>query len=302
MAEQKKLIAILGPTGVGKSAVAMEVARKINGEIISCDSMLVYRGMDIGTAKPTIKDRTAIPHHLIDILDIHEPYNVKLFCDHAMACIMEISSRQKIPILCGGSGLYARALLTGYQYLPGNKSIAHTLRKEYIQGRKAELIAELKSIDPQSAAKVSTNPQRLIRALEIIRVTGKPISSAGTHPHSEITGSTWIIMRESGDLRKRIEQRVDRMLQGGWIDETKKLLEQGLLLTPTASKALGYRLIAAYLAGDIPNMHELNDRIVHATCQYAKRQRTWFRHQHPGAMVLELDERMTEEEAIEKIN
>ena len=290
----------MGPTGTGKSAIALMLAKELKGEIISCDSMMVYRGMDIGTAKPSIENRKAVKHHLIDIVEIDQPYNASLYATEATEIISEITSRDTVPILCGGTGLYAKALLNGYHFFPKDEALSIPIEGQLNPRCREELLAELIAIDPVTANRVRNNPKQLIRAVAIVRKTRRPLrNSSSSRKHSVFSGPHWILLPDSQLLRKRIENRTHAMLQNGWIDETKGLVEKGLLLMPTASKALGYAQIAAYLQGQIKSRNDLAEKIIILTCQYAKRQRTWFRHQHPDALKLELKEEWNESKIVE---
>jgi tRNA dimethylallyltransferase len=249
--------------------------------------MMVYRGMDIGTAKPSLKIRAEIRHHLIDIADISQPYNVSTFKSDANKAINAITSESRIPILCGGTGLYARALLYDFSFLPSDKEVAAAVRRDYKNGGEKELKKELAGIDPQTAEVVGRNRQRLLRFVEIIRITGKPIrrlSESENRLRKE--GRQFIMSLPVAVLRERIQERTCKMLADGWIEETERLLGNGLLDTPTAGKAMGYSIVADYIEGKIRSESELTEKIVIQTRQYAKRQRTWFRHQHPDAVHL----------------
>ena len=296
------VLSILGPTGAGKSAIALKLAKELNAEIISCDSMMIYRGMDIGTAKPSVANRTDVKHHLIDILDIDQVYNAAMFADDATKCIRGINGTGSLPILCGGTGLYAKALLYGYGFFPRNDRIALAIKNRINEGGIGKLLSELATIDPETAHKVKNNPQRLVRALEIVRITGKPLRhSSLKRKHRVLDGPTWILLPNSHQLRRLIEKRTKVMIRNGWIDETKRLIDKGLLSTPTASKALGYSQIATFLQGQISSVNELTEKIITLTCQYAKRQRTWFKNQHPDATILKINEDMDETGIVESI-
>ena len=222
-------ILLAGPTAVGKSAVGLLLAEKLGGEIISVDSMQVYRGLDIGTAKPALAERQRVPHHLIDILDLTESFDAAQFARRAHAAVAEIQSRGHVPILCGGTGLYFKAFLEGLgEAPPANAEVRAELEKTPMP----ELLRELAERDPLAFDKIDRqNPRRVIRALEVIRVSGKPFSaqraswsapdgSVSASPVAGIMGLT----RTSADLHARIETRVDEMFQGGLVAETERLL------------------------------------------------------------------------------
>ena len=282
-----EIIAILGPTASGKSAVALELARRVDGEIISCDSMQVYRGLDIGTAKPPAAEQDGVPHHLIDCCDISEAFGVCDFIERAGAAVDAIHARGGQPILCGGTGLYARALLYGYDIPSADASVRAAVQAFYDEAGEAPLLAELAAADAEAPDRVRGNPRRLIRAVETLRVTGEVARKADRLPVLPV--SEWTLLPTLEINRERIHQRTREMLDSGWIEEAEQLIERGLFDTPTACQALGYRQIAAYLCGDIGSFAELAELIATATCQYAKRQRTWFRNQHPGATPIVSD-------------
>ena len=297
-----KLLSILGPTGIGKSALAIQLAKELDSEIISCDSMLVYRGMDIGTAKPSLQNQKEVTHHLIDILDFKEPYNVSLYVKNAKACLDKIQNKGKIPILCGGTGLYAQAFIEGYQFYPRDELIAKKINRIYESGGCQYLINELQQVDPTMASKVQNNPHRLMRTVEIFWLTGKvPQFVQSYQTASDVECVQCVLIPCPDLLRKRIERRTSKMLSNGWLEETEKLISQGFLDSPTASKALGYRLISSYLKGHISSKSELHERIVRGTCQYAKRQRTWFRNRHQSAKFVELNKEWNTQELVDRV-
>lgn len=280
------LTAILGPTASGKSAVALEVARQVNGEIVSCDSMQVYRGMDIGTAKPSAVVQAEVPHHLIDCREIHDTFTVVDFIGAAQACIDEILGRDCIPILCGGTGLYARALLYGYDIPPTSPEVRAAVEADLAVHGEDALLAELFAADAIAAERVRGNPRRLVRAVEALRITGEaPANAAADAPVVPV--AQWTLLPEPELNRKLIRQRTSEMFVTGWIEETAALVERGLLDTVTAGQALGYREIAAYIADGGGDTAALIDTIAFATGRFAKRQRTWFRNQHPGATPIQ---------------
>ncbi len=296
------ILSILGPTATGKSDIAFEVARQIGAEIISCDSMMVYKEMNIGTAKPARDVLQTIPHHLIDILNIDEPFDVNSYTLLAANAISRITRNDKIPLLCGGTGLYARALLYDYIFLPTDIRVKKRVQHDLKNQGKDRLINELAEIDPAQARLVRDNTRRLIRSVEIVRITGQSISSS-TRQRLQLksSGYQFILSVEPRFLREKITERTKKMIKNGWIDETENLIQNGLLSSPTASKALGYSLIADYLVGKIETKTELIEKIITRTSQFAKRQRTWFRHQHPNSILLNLDETTTHNQTVDKI-
>lgn len=281
------LLSILGPTAGGKSDLALLLAEKINGEIISCDSMQVYQGMDIGTAKPSASVLASLPHHLISCFDLNVRYSASMFCELAEPIIADIEKRGKQPILAGGSGMYARLLLYGNNGLPADRDLHASLKLRLAAEGRELLLAELQAIDPLTATKVGNNDRRLIRALEVVMLTGEPIPQK-TSPTDEPTmpGLQVINMCSPELNRERIAMRTRKMLRNGWIEETEKLIAKGLWSTPTACQSLGYRQVGEYLAGKLTSMDSLMEKIITLTCRYAKKQRTWFRNQHYGAVSI----------------
>ena len=286
----KRIVVIMGPTASGKSALALEWAQERGGEIVSIDSMQIYRGLEIGTAQPTATERKLVPHHLVGIRDIRERVDVFSFCKLADAAIEDISGRGKVPILAGGTGLYLRTLLYGMDDLPGDRELRRELDDLYDSADgEAALHERMRELDPRALEKFSNCRRRLIRALEVRLLTGKSILDLqGEAPRRlRYDAEAWRIDMDAEKLKKRIADRAEIMLASGWIDEAEAALSQGLLETPTAHQALGYGIIGEYLAGKF-SRGELAPRIATATWQFARRQRTWFRHQHPEARVLAL--------------
>ena len=278
----------MGPTASGKSAMALALAERLDGEIVSADSMQIYRGLDIGTAKPTPEEQARIPHHLIDALDITEPMDASRFVRMADAAIGEIRNRGRNPIVVGGSGLYLKALFYGLDDLPpGDPELRKRLEAEFTGTDGAERLRHrVEELDPAAAAKAAGNPRRLLRALEVRLLTGEPLSAQQKSPGQlRHPVRAWRLEWNREVLHQRIEYRTDQMLRSGWVDEAKALIARGLLETPTARQALGYSLIAEHLAGKL-NCQRLREKLSIATRQYARRQETWFRHQHPEAKLL----------------
>jgi tRNA dimethylallyltransferase len=273
-------ILIAGPTAVGKSEVALLLAEKLNGEIISIDSMQVYRGLDIGTAKPSAADRARVPHHLIDVVAVTERFDAARFVSFARVAVAEIQSRQRLPIFCGGTGLYFKAFLNG---LGDSPPADPTLRAELESTSMEELLRELKESDPTTYEKIDRqNPRRVIRAIEVIRLTGKPFSAQRADwkcevrsPKSEVIFG---LARKPEDLRVRIDARVDEMFRCGLVAETESLLKCGLAENKTAMQALGYRQVVEHLRGE-HSLAETIELVKIGTRQFAKRQLTWFRKQ-----------------------
>ena len=276
------VIILLGPTAVGKTDLSLTMAELFDCEIISMDSMQVYRFMDIGTAKPSYEEQQRIPHHLIDIIYPTEQYNSALFVRDALAAIKSISAAGKIPLLTGGTGLYLKALLEGLFTLDdtGDESIRTRLETRFREEGREKLFAELRSIDPESAARIHVNDtQRLLRALEIYSATGKTWSSLlrdQTDPEVKFTAILHLgIACERRLLYDRIEKRAYAMVEEGLFAEAEKLQTMGYSPDLPAMQAIGYRHANNYLAG-IWDREETVRLLIRDTRRYAKRQMTWF--------------------------
>lgn len=272
---KKKVIAIAGPTASGKTKLAIDIAKKVGGEVISADSRLVYKGFDIATAKPTIDEMDGITHHMIDVVEPEYDFSVAEFRDRASVLIDEISERGNVPIVAGGTGLYFRILLENYA-LPKIECNPE-LRAELEKLSNEELFEELKLKDPVYAEKVHPNNKvRLVRVLEVIRTLGKPFSEAVGLKEPEYDVE-WVFPQiESREvLYDRINRRVDMMLEAGMLEETKRLLEKhGRIKNLVCT--IGYQEMIAYLDGEC-SLEEALERLKMNTRRYAKRQLTWFR-------------------------
>lgn len=272
---------LAGPTAVGKSEVALLLAEQIGGEIISVDSMQIYRGLDIGTAKPTPSERQRVLHHLIDVVELTESFDAAQFARRAHQAVREILARRRIPLLCGGTGLYFKAFLEGLGEAPPPDPL---LRAELEATPISQLWQELKQRDPKTFESIDRhNLRRVIRAVEVTRLTGKPFSaqrSTWSSQGAERCGAKHFvgIARAAPDLHLRIDKRVEEMFQRGLVAETEKLLHRGLAQNKTALQAIGYRQVVEFLRGQ----RSLEDTIALVklrTHQFAKRQMTWFRRQ-----------------------
>jgi len=279
------VLLLAGPTAVGKSEAALVLARQLNGEIISVDSMQVYRGLDVGTAKPSMEERRLVPHHLIDVAGPGERFDVARFVSLARAAAGEIRSRGRLPILCGGSGLYFQAFLEGLGDSPPADAL---VRAELAATPLPELLRELELRDRPTYEKIDRrNPRRVVRALEVIRLTGRPFSdqraawgkadSRGEVIQPSAEGF-FALSRQPADLRARINARVEWMFRNGLVAETARLLEQGFAENPTATQAIGGYQVVEHLRGERP-LDETIELVKVRTRQFAKRQMTWFRHQ-----------------------
>ena len=285
-------IFLAGPTAVGKSEIALCLAGQLLGEIVSTDSMQVYRGLDIGTAKPSAADRHRVPHHLIDILDLTESFDAARFIRLAGQAVFEIQSRRRTPIFCGGTGLYFKAYLSGIGEAPPTDP---GLRAELEKTSFESLLKELREKDSATFEKIDKqNPRRVIRAVEVIRLTGKPFSSQRAEWRSSGQAAPpqriYFFTRKPDDLNARINARVDRMFARGLVGETRDLLERDLAENKTAMQAIGYRQVAEHLRGEY-SLSETIERVKIRTRQFAKRQLTWFRRQLAGEWIeLKADE------------
>lgn len=282
------IIVIMGPTASGKSRLALETARQINGEIISFDSMQVYRGLEIGTAQPTPEERESVPHHLVGIYDISQRLDVYTFTDLAEKAVADVISRGKTPILAGGTGMYLRSFLYGMDDMPGDRTVRAELDALYDAPEKEEALhAKMAETDPEALEKWRECRRRLIRALEVKIVSGKSILELQQNAPRKLRSGVKAYKLEvpPEELNLKIAARTEIMLKEGWIEEAKKAIADGLLETPTAHQALGYKIIAGYLKGEF-DRDTLKEKLIIATRQYARRQRTWFRHQHPEAAPL----------------
>ncbi len=280
---------LVGPTAVGKSAVALELARRLNAEIVSADSMQVYRGMDIGTAKATREEQKLVRHHLLDICEVNETFDAKRFVDLATNAITAIHQRGKPALVVGGTGLYIRALRRGLFAGPGRDE---KLRAKLEMMPTETLGAELERVDPLTASKIDRkNRRRLVRALEVFVATGRPLAEMqkewvrGSEFRVQSSQIGFCLNREREDLRARIDRRIDEQIAAGWVEEVRRLVAAipCLDVTIVTSKhgilqAAGYRELAAHLRGEM-TLPEAVALIKTRTRQLAKRQLTWFRRE-----------------------
>jgi tRNA dimethylallyltransferase len=295
-------IFIAGPTAVGKSEIALRLAEKTGGEIITADSMQVYRGLNIGTAKPSPAERARVPHHLIDVCDLHEAFDAAQFIRLAEKAVAEIQSRGRTPVFCGGTGLYFKAFLEGLGEAPGTNP---ELRAELEAAPFAALLHELHERDPAAYDKIDKqNPRRVIRTVEVIRLTGKKFSEQRAEwksaASSQQPASRFVCFtRTSADLHQRINARVDEMFRRGLVTETEQLLKRGLAENKFAMQAIGYRQVVEHLRGE-RSLAETIELVKIRTRQFAKRQLTWFRR-HGNCEWIELKTNETVEETVAKI-
>ncbi len=272
------VVAVVGATASGKSALALDLAERLGGEIVNTDSMQVYRGMDVGTAKLPLDERRGITHHLLDVLDVTEPATVAEFQAWAREVIEECRSRGVPPVLVGGSALYTRAILDEFEFPGTDPDVRQRLEEELAEVGSGVLHARLAERDPAAAAQVlPSNGRRVVRALEVIEITGRPFTATLPEQRYHYDHAVQIgvdIDRET--LDRRIEQRVAQMWQDGFVEEVRALGEQGLREGRTASRALGYQQVLAFLDGELTE-EEAKERTVTGTRRFARRQDSWFR-------------------------
>ena len=290
MSTGQPVIAILGPTAVGKTRISIPLAEQFNGEIVSVDSRLIYRGMDIGTAKPTLVERGQVPHHLIDITDPADTWNLAKYCQAAIEVIQSIHDREKVAFLVGGTGQYLKAILEGWTPPPqeGSPELRTTLETiAETEGHEA-LHRQLQEVDPESALRIdSRNIRRVVRALEIFHLTGIPASSQREKnpPSYDVLRIGLSMPRQ--ELYQRIDQRIDGMIESGWVEEVQALLDQGISPGLPSLSAIGYAQLAAHLSGDL----ELDDAILEIrklSRQFVRRQANWFKAGDPEIQWFEV--------------
>lgn len=286
-----KIIGVVGPTASGKTDYAIGLAKERGGEVVSCDSMQIYRHMDIGTAKPTSEERQEIPHHMIDIAEPEENFSVARFVKLARECIDDILERGKIPVLCGGTGLYFDSIInnlefsemeTDEEYRQSLNALAEEKGCEFVHRM-------LREVDPRSADAIHPNNlKRVIRALEIYKVSGKPKSVLDREQRGEplYEGEIFGLSRPRDVLYDRINRRVDIMMEQGLLEEVKTLLSMGISPKATSMQAIGYKELVWYLDGTLP-LKEAVDKIKQESRRYAKRQITWFKR-NPDIIWLEM--------------
>jgi tRNA dimethylallyltransferase len=278
--EKSKVIVICGPTGIGKTSVGIDLARALGGEIISADSMQIYRFMDIGTAKPTPDELALIPHHMIDIIDPDEDFDAVQFADRARPLIAEIENRNRIPIVVGGTGFYIKSLLYGiFKSESIDPKIRSRLRKEAEQKGSGFMYDRLKQIDPAAAKRLHPNDSyRVIRALETVESTGRPISEHHqSHGFTDnpFNGLKIGLQMDRQKLYRRIDRRVDVMIEAGFVGEVKKLLGMGYSTALKSMQSIGYRHMADFIESRLP-WDECIRTLKRDTRRFAKRQFTWF--------------------------
>lgn len=290
--EKKNVICIVGPTACGKTTLGVLLAKACNGEVVSCDSMQIYRGMTIGTAAPTAEEMDGVPHHMIGVVDPHEDYSAARYADDASACVDDIFARGKQPIVVGGTGLYLDALLSGGAFASGSSggAIRAKLQQRLAAEGAAALLAELQKIDPACAERLHLRDEkRIVRALEVYAETGQTMTEhnaakRATPPRyaSQIIALAYADREE---MKTAIDRRVDAMFDAGLTDEVRALLDRGVPRTATALQAIGYKECLALLDGTASEA-SVRDEIKLRSRQYAKRQLTWWRRREEVSWYL----------------
>ncbi len=278
------LVVIVGPTASGKSVLGVSLAEKFGGEIVACDSTQLYRGFDIGTAKPTIPERARVPHHLLDVLNPEEPSTAGDYRERAEVVLRDLRSRGKLPIFTVGTGLYLRALLEGLAELPQrSEEIRERLRASAVEHSPGHLHTILTKLDAETAVKIAAaDEQKIIRAIEVCLLAQKPISEVLRTARKPLVGWTPIkigLQPPRGALRDRIHSRTDAMLANGWVEEVRGLLSKNYPENAKPFDFIGYRELREVLRNKI-SLNEARAAIQQSTRQYAKRQLTWFRREH----------------------
>lgn len=276
-----RVLAVVGPTASGKTALAVELALRLGGEVVSCDSMQVYRDMRIAAAVPDEEERRGVPHHMMEILDPEESFSVARYCEMAGACIDDIAARGRLPILCGGTGLYYSSLADGIAFaeLPEQPELRERLRERALSEGGEVLLAELREIDPETAAKLApADHKRIIRALEVYAVTGVTMAehvrrSRLAPPRFDVT-AVGISYADRQRLYDRIDRRVDMMLEAGLVEETRRFFAEHS--AATAAQAIGYKELRPWLCGEC-SKEEAVESLKRETRRFAKRQLSWFR-------------------------
>ena len=274
----RPIVAVVGATAAGKSELSLDLAERLDGEIVNTDAMAVYRGMDIGTAKLPARERRGIPHHLLDVLEVTEPLSVAEFQRRARATLTEIRARGRTPVLVGGSALYTRAVLDRFEFPGTDPGVRRELEAELAEVGAPALHRRLSESDPAAAAQIlPDNGRRIVRALEVARITGRRFS-ATLPDHRYLDPASVQVGVDIGrpELDERIARRVREMFEAGFVDEVRRLLDRGLAEGRTARTAIGYREVAAYLAGET-SLEQAVESTTVATRRFSRRQDSWYR-------------------------
>lgn len=277
--ERPRPIAIVGPTGSGKSGLSLQVAHRLGGEVVNADSMQLYRGMDIGTAKLPFAEREGIVHHVLDVWDVTEPASVADYVHRATAAVEEVQCRGRVPVIVGGSMMYIQSLLDEWDFPPTDATVRAKWENELHRIGVEALHNHLATVDPQAAQIIDRkDPRRTVRALEVIELTGRPFAASQPPKDQPPRWNTVIVgLTAPADwLNPRLEQRVDLMFDAGLLDEVRGLQDHGLQRSSTAGQAIGYAQVLDHLAGDL-TFEDAREQTIIGTRRYARRQRSWFR-------------------------
>ncbi|HOZ59293.1 MAG TPA: tRNA (adenosine(37)-N6)-dimethylallyltransferase MiaA [Nakamurella multipartita] len=276
-----RLVVVAGPTGTGKSELALDLAERLDGEVINADSMQLYRGMDIGTAKLPPAERRGVPHHLLDVLEVTQTATVAAYQRDARALVQDILARGRTPLLVGGSGLYIRAVVDSIEFPATDPAVRSRLEDELAVLGPAALAERLREVDPDAALSIGpANGRKIVRALEVIELTGRPFSATMPRYGAPAFDAVQLLLdRETAGLDVRLADRVLRMVELGLLDEVRHLATQGLRQGVTASRALGYAQFLAVLDGT-STVPDAIAQTTQATRRFVRRQRSWFRRDH----------------------
>jgi tRNA dimethylallyltransferase len=295
------VVAVVGATAAGKTGLSLDLAERLDGEVVNTDAMQVYRGMDIGTAKLPESQRRGVPHHLLDLLDVTEPLTVAEFQHLAREAVADIRARGRTPVLVGGSALYTRAVLDRFEFPGTDPEVRRALEADLAEVGPAALHRRLVQVDAEAAARIlPDNGRRIVRALEVITITERPFTASlpehvYVDPHTVQIG----LDIDRPTLDARIEQRVLEMFDAGFVDEVRRLLDRGLAQGRTAATAIGYREVASYLAGEL-SLDEAVEATARATRRFSRRQDSWFR-KDPRVVWVRFDDLDRLERAVEAV-
>jgi tRNA dimethylallyltransferase len=291
-------MAIVGATASGKTGLSLDLAGRLGGEVVNTDAMQVYRGMDVGTAKLPVAQRRGIPHHLLDLMTVRDPLTVAEFQQAARDVVRRLRAAGTVPVLVGGSALYTRAILDRFEFPGTDETVRARLEADLAEVGALRMHERLTATDPEAAAKIlPENGRRIVRALEVVEITGRPFSaSLPTLEYADPATVQVGVDIDRPTLDARIEQRVDLMFADGFVGEVERLLTEGLAEGRTASRAIGYREVAAHLAGEL-SLEEARERTVIATRRFARRQDSWFR-KDPRIVWVRFDDPARVEQAL----